>query len=162
MIKLVYSIKNNQKAIYYVKTAEQAKSVLGMKEDALYYDFLLRNQLVPDIRIGQRLVEFILNKLDIAYVDCATSSCLDLVVIDKAEELFELSKSHDGIKKYLEFNFRVLHRSFLNSVSSQKAVNVKTMGGNTSGNEMFEHKFSFDNKENSNKHIFVNISVAIH
>jgi len=162
MIKLIYNTKNNQKVIYHVKTTEQAQSVLGMKEDAFYYDFLLRNQHVPDIKVGQRLVKFILNKLDMAYVECETSSCLDLVVMDKAEELFELSKTHDGIKKYLEFNFRILHRSFINSITNQNVVNKKTMRSSMSSIEMLEPQIHFDEKVTSKKYIFTNYSSAKH
>ena len=42
MIKLIYNTTNNKPAIFHANSSEQAISILKMKEDALYYDFLLK------------------------------------------------------------------------------------------------------------------------
>jgi len=125
MIKLIFNTTNNKPAIFYANSSEQAVSILKMKEDALYYDFLLKNQKVQHIKIGQRLVKYILGNLEIDYVECPSSAVLDSLVKDKVEDLFKLSKFHNGVKKYLQFNFRLLHQSFINSALNPLAVITK-------------------------------------
>lgn len=116
MVKLVYSTGKNTQAVYKVESSQQAASVLKAKEDALYYDFLLKNQKAEFAHVGPNLVSYVLSQLNMEYVECKTSSCLDLLLIDKAADLFEIAKQNHKIKRYLEFNFRVLHQSFINTV----------------------------------------------
>ena len=116
MIKLVYNTEKNTQLTFNVESAQQIASILHMKEDVHYYEFLLKNQNTGKSRINQFLVEYLLNELGMDYVECPHSSDLDFALIGKAEQLFDLAKENYKIKRYLDFNFRLLHQSFINTV----------------------------------------------
>ena len=154
MMKLVYKTKDNKKVTYNIDSTEKMLSILKMKEDALYYDFLVNNHQVEEVRVGQPLVKYVLDNLDMDYIKCPTSRMLDSVVKDKAAELFKLSEIDKGIEKYLSFNMRFLHLSFINKVSNPLTV--------VSNNDNCQESPEYFVKKTSDKYKLFNYSSALH
>lgn len=122
MKKIIYNAGNNKQLIFTAESGAQVSSVLKMKDNYLYYEFLLKNHKVDDYEIKHTLTKYVLDALGMEYVECKISSSLDLLLKDQALKLFQISKHDSGIKKYLQFNFSLLHRSFINSVLQPLAV----------------------------------------
>lgn len=116
MINIVFNTGSNSQATYKVFSAQEAISVLNMKNNSYYFEFLLRTQVTPPVTVKQQTSNYIFSMLGLPAVKCKSLGQLNRHLIGYAEKLFKLADDSKAVNKFLKYTFSLLHNVFTQSI----------------------------------------------